>query len=277
MRWWRGVFALGACAVLMTAGAHHVGAQSAAESGEGACSVRVAAVASLDASNTRQAIVLEPTVTGSATLSGSVDVFTRTNQRYDLPFTQATIDSATPVALVFRFPVAVELTGAYVASLDAPSPGPCTLAEPWTAGKAVDAPAQHALAAAIEAAPADAIVVSASPAPDPLVCRVPTGDARMLHAAPPELGFFRKGSVMPAGLVSVRVLVAPNGHAVDVQIDHTDGTIDESAAGTEIRSAALRAALHSTYAPATFRCRPILGIAFYVIQYNVKTAPPEIR
>jgi len=236
---------------------------------DGTCTVRVAAVAPLDATRSLQAVVLEPTIHGSGTISGTVAAFSAAGPRYDLRFENAAIGSDAPLVLAYRFPVAVAITGAYVATLDTPQPGPCSIIGPWTSGTVPDVPAQHALALATEAAPAGVAVTDPGSA-DELTCRSPERPAHVLESARPELEFWRGGGSLPEGTISIRVLVGPDGHALDVKIDHVDGTIEETSIGTAMKSSALVAAMHSTYAPETFRCRPIYGIAYYVMKIQPK-------
>jgi hypothetical protein len=263
----RRAFAVLLGAALCLAGPHAAAAQSQAEADEGVCSVRVAAVAPLDASATLQAVVIEPNVTGSAVLSGSVALFTSSNLRYDLPFANAPIGSSAPLVLVYRFPERVVVTGAYVASLDAPLPGPCAIMNPWWTSVVPDALARAALAGASSPNAAPPIPVTVAGAPDTPACREPTAPARTLKEAPPQLRFLGHGDP-PEGSLTIRVIVGIDGHPLDVQIDRVEGTIDETSSATSIRSTALSAAMASTYAPATFRCRPILGIAYYRISYR---------
>jgi hypothetical protein len=236
---------------------------------EGTCTVRVAAVAPLDATRSVQAVILEPTVTGSGTISGTVAAFSAAGRRYDLHFENATIGSDAPLVLAYRFPDPVAVTGAYVATLDTPQPGPCSIIEPWTSDAVPDALAQHALATATEATPAN-VEVSGSGVVDDLTCRSPERPARVLQSARPELEFWRGAGSLPEGTISIRVLVGPDGHALDVKLEHVEGTIEETSIGTAMKSSALVAAMHSTYAPETFRCRPIYGIAYYVMKVQPK-------
>jgi hypothetical protein len=92
----------------------------------------------------------------------------------------------------------------------------------------------------------------------------------VLQSARPELEFWRGAGSLPEGTISIRVLVGPDGHALDVKLEHVEGTIEETSIGTAMKSSALVAAMHSTYAPETFRCRPIYGIAYYVMKVQPK-------
>jgi hypothetical protein len=263
----RRLAAVTACAGLCASAGGRAWAQAAlpAQTDDGACAVRVAAVVALDAMHRVQAVVLEPTIAGAGTVAGSLALFSAANRRYDLRFDAAPIASDAPRVIVVRFPTAVTLTGAYVAALDAPPPaGPCGIASPWSAGMPVDALAQAALAAAD-----DATALPAGPGErDVPGCRNPTEPARTLREVPPEPTFFPADDARPHGTIVVRVTVAADGHALDAEVDRTDGTIADTAAGTALRATAVTAAMHSSYAPATFRCRPIIGSASYVVSYG---------
>ncbi len=269
----RSIFALLSCMLIATASAPRVLAQSTPvpETAEGACSVRVAAVAPLDASEAMWAVVVEPTVAGSGVLSGSLALFTAHDRRYDVRFENGAIRSDAPLVLTYRFPTAVVITGAYVASLDTPSPGPCTIVAPWVPKVPAEALADLAIATATVAGASDALPVTDPGHPDPLTCRVPTGPAHIVRAEPPEVTFFNGNGGMPEGSITVQVVVTPDGHAFDVHLDRVEGNLDELASGTTLKQTVLRAAMKSTYAAATFRCRPIPGVAYY--HFNIKRAP----
>ncbi len=234
-------WALAAAVLVASSGAlcSPAAAQSDAGPADGTCTVRVAAVEELDAGGRLQAVVLEPTVTGAGTISGTVALFTTANRRFDLRFENASISSDAPLVLAYRFPEPVTISGAYLATLDTPQPGPCGIIGPWTRDTETDPRAAHAI-------------------------------ARVLQLAPPQLSFWTDPGSLPQGTISVRVLVGPDGHALDAQMDHVDGNINETAIGTAMKSDALVAAMHSRYAPETFRCRPIYGIAYYVLKLQPK-------
>jgi hypothetical protein len=264
----RSIVALLSCVLIATASAPGAFAQSTPvpETADGPCSVRVAAVAPLDASEAVWAVVVEPTVAGSGVLSGSLALFTSRDRRYDVRFENGVIRSDAPLVLTYRFPAAVVITGAYVATLDTPSPGPCSIVAPWVAKVPSDALADHGIAAATVAGANDALPVTDPGRADPLTCRVPTGPAHIVRAEPPEVTFFDGNGGMPEGSITVQVVVTPDGHAFDVHLDRVEGNLDELASGTTFKQTVLRAAMKSTYAAATFRCRPMIGIAYYHFQ-----------
>jgi hypothetical protein len=244
-------------------------------SGETACGVRVAFVTPLDAHAMLQAVVLEG-VSGASALAGSVALFTSANRRYDVPFDGSSAgasDADAPLVVLVRFPAGATITGAYVASLAGTPPLACGLGDPWTAGMAPDDAATRAIAAALAEPFFDrnAVAVAGPGVPDPLPCRTRFSAARIVHEVPPALSFFADAADLPHGTISVRVVVGADGHAFDAHIDRANDTMNETAAGTTIESTAVEAAMHSTYAPATFRCRPIRGIAYYTITYRSRT------
>jgi hypothetical protein len=267
--------AFAASLALVVAAPRATVAQSARAPGAGerACGVRVAFVTPLDAHATLQAVVLED-ASGANAPAGSVALFTSANRRYDVPFDGSvaggTTDADAPLVVLVRFPARVTVTGAYVASLAGTPTVACAIADPWTAGASPDDAAPRAIIDAMAAPFFDrnAVAVTGPGVPDPLPCRALAAPARIVHEVPPEPSFFAAPDALPHGTVAVRVVVGADGHAIDAQIDHADASIDETAAGTTIKSTALVAALHSTYAPATFRCRPIPGIAAYTITYR---------
>jgi len=265
-------WALAAAVLVASSGAlcSPAAAQSDAGPADGTCTVRVAAVEELGADGRLQAVVLEPTVTGAGTISGTVALFTTANRRFDLRFENASISSDAPLVLAYRFPEPVTISGAYLATLDTPQPGPCGIIGPWTRDTETDPRAAHAIALATPGAPANALPVADIGRDDPMPCRRPRAPARVLQLASPQLSFWTDPGSLPQGTISVRVLVGPDGHALDAQMDHVDGNINETAIGTAMKSDALVAAMHSRYAPETFRCRPIYGIAYYVLKLQPK-------
>ncbi len=271
----RRCFGVAAGVILAVAAPRTTVAQSTSGPGRAdvACGVRVAFVTPLDARSTLQAVVLEPDATGASVPAGAVALFTAANRRYDVPFDGATDAAGTPLVLLVRFPASVNVSGAYVTSLAGTAPVRCAIADPWTAGLVPDDAATRAVAGVIAQPLFDrnAVAVTGSGVPDPLRCGAPSAPARTLHEVPPAPSFFADASDLPHGTVSVRVTVGSDGQAVDAHIDRADATMDETAAGQKIESTTLVAAMHSSYAPATFRCRPIRGIAYYTIVYSRHT------
>jgi hypothetical protein len=244
-------------------------AAKAADPGDDAyCTVRVARVVPVDASGTTQAVLVQPALDGSATLSGTIALFTADDRRYDVPF-PATLRAlpGTPALFVYRFARPVVITGAYVAALGGPAAGPCGLSFPWSNDALAGPPASDADIAKAAAA-ATATPVAEPGSPDPLTCAVPNQPARTIHADSP---FAIAGAT---GNVIVRVTIAPDGHPLFASLFRVDASLDSGTgeAGAyrarRARAEAIDAALASTYETQVFRCRHVFGVYLFSVAFG---------
>ena len=236
-------------------------AQSPAPSGDvGYCTVQVTRVAPIDAAGTTQGVILMPTIDGSATLSGTISLYSSDNVRYDVPFTDTRVSSDGALQVLhYRFHRPVAITGAYVSALGGPDPGPCALAYPWTKTgfTAPSKAADRALANA--AADAPAIDVPEPGTPDPLSCPVPYQDAHTIRAAAPPI-------VQANGMVVVRLTIMPDGKPDGASIAKVQYD-DPTAAGVPaMKRAAIQAALGSTFETQIFRCKHVIGTYNFIVE-----------
>jgi hypothetical protein len=236
-------------------------AQSPAPDDAGYCTVQVARVAPADASGATQAVVVMPTVDGSATLSGTIALFTADDLRYDVPFPDTRITSnGAPTVLLYRFANPVTITGAYVSALGGPAPGPCAPAFPWSksaphAAKAVD----HAMASV----PSDAktIAVTGSGSPDPLRCAVPYQAAHTITAAAAPVIDAREQ-------VTVHLTLRPDGKPTDATIAKVVYLDTYPTGRTDALRAAIQTAAASTFESEIFRCRHVVGTYDFNVEYQ---------
>ena len=234
-------------------------------SDEGYCTVRVADVARVDSVGATYAVVLAPTVPGDAVLSGTIAFFSEDDRRFDVPFAAVPISSTgKPEPLRYRFPAPVVLTGAYVASLDAPSPGPCAVADPWTSALPPLPPQSDAAQAVahIDSAAVPATMVDSGRS-DPMTCPHPFEPARTIRAVPPT------ATVAAAGKISVLVTVAANGRATAASVEAMSSSIASDRNVEFLRAQAVASAEQSTYETATFRCKHIIGTYLFVVEFRM--------
>ena len=239
-------------------------AQTPASTAEGYCTVRVTNVGSIEGSGTTQAVVLAPTVPGSAELSGTIALFTSDNRRFDLPFANVLVTSGPKRAIVvYRFAQPVTITGAYVASLAGPSPGPCAILSPWTTELPPLPPQSSDATAITHADPAMPVqAVNDAGRADPLTCPVPNQSPRTIRAAPPP------SFVHATGRVYVRVTVAADGKPIEASVSGADASIDANPNGNVVRNEAISSAMQSIYETSTFRCRHIIGTYIFVVDFR---------
>ncbi len=207
-------------------------------------------------------VVLVPTVEGSGTLSGTLALFTADNRRYDVAFPETPISSTgAPAVLAYRFARPVDVTEAYVAALGGPNAGPCAIAYPWS--KARSAPAARAVRAIANVpANAPAMVVAEPGTPAPLACSEPDHPPRVISTA------LIRSIPYAHGHIGVMLVIQPDGRPTDPSIASSDPSINDGGTGNDARADAIRAAMLSTFAPATFRCRPIVEPYDFVLTYN---------
>jgi hypothetical protein len=226
------------------------------------CSVAVNDVAPIGAGGTTQGVVMMPTVDGSGTLSGTIALFTADNRRYDVPFPDTPISSTgTPAVLVYKFARPVEVTGAYVATLGGANAGPCAIAYPWSKIRSTPAArAVRAIASVPANAPATAVAEPGTPAP--LACSDPDHPPHTISAA------LIRSIPYAHGHIGVMLYIQPDGRPTDPSIASFDPSVNDGGTGNDARADAIRAAMLSTFAPATFRCRPIVEPYDFVLLYN---------
>ena len=235
------------------------------ESDDGYCTVRVADVARIDSTGATYAVVLAPTVPGNAVLSGTIAFFSEDDRRFDVPFADVPISSqGTPKPLLYRFPAPILLNGAYVASLDAPSPGPCAVADPWTSALP-PLPPQSDTARAIAQIDSAAVPTTMVDGgrPDPMTCAKPFEPARTIRAVPPT------ATVPVAGSINVLVTVAANGRATAASVAAMSPSIASDRNVEFLRAQAVASAEQSTYQTATFRCTHIIGTYLFVVEFRM--------
>jgi hypothetical protein len=226
------------------------------------CSVYIAAVKPIGAAGTRQAFAIQPMVDGTATLSGSIAVYTADDRRYDLPFANVTMSNVSPGVLVYQFAQPVRITGAYVATLDQPTTGPCAISEPWTDRRPAPPPTSHpaeALAAVDDATRATRV---ADPGhEDRPACPVPTEPGRTVAAARPE--------AIPGivGRVYVLVTIGTDGVPIDAGIERMDATIAQLPRASVVGADAVQTAMRSRFVTATFRCTHVIDRDIFIVDY----------
>ncbi len=252
-----------ACAILFTGLTGPTSAATAPADNDAAyCTVAVATVAPIAGDGTMQGVILTPTVAGSATLTGTLALFTADGRRYTVPFADTLVTSAgSPSVLLYRFARPVEVTGAYVATLGGPDGGPCAVAYPWSKQRATpSAKLDRAIAAVPASAPATAVTDAGTV--DALACSDPDRAPRAKNDA-------RALSIPYAhGRVVVLVTVAPDGKPVNATVVSSDPSLNDGGTGNEARADAVRVAMHSDFTPATFRCRPIIEPYDFFVEYN---------
>jgi hypothetical protein len=252
-----------ACAILFTGLTAPAPAATAPADDDAAyCTVAVATVAPVGSDGTTQGVILMPTVAGSATLTGTLALFTADGRRYSVPFGDTLVTSAgSPTVLLYRFPRPVEVTGAYVSALGGSDGGACAVAYPWSKQRATpSAKLDRAIANVAPSAPVTAVADTGTA--DALACSDPDRAPRAKNDA-------RALSIPYAhGRVVVLVTIAPDGKPVNATVVSSDPSLNDGGTGNEARADAVRIAMHSDFEPATFRCRPIIEPYDFVVEYN---------
>jgi hypothetical protein len=257
------------CAVALGPRPVRIDAQTLGPDDIAYCTVRVARVAPVDAAGTLQAVVLLPTVAGTATVSGTLALFTSDDRTYDVPFGDTVVTTTgASTALLYRFARPVVITGAYVDALGGPSAGPCTVSNPWRPEslRQPSASADAAIAQAKSGAiPPTAVAVREPGTPDPLRCGVPYKD----KAAHLVRGGY---SITPLpgvhGNVVVQVTIGPNGKPTGTEIARTTGNIDDKPIDARIaREDALAVTADSIFETEVFRCRHVVGTYEFIVEF----------
>jgi TonB family protein len=221
-------------------------------------------VRTLDSMNGLYSIRLASLDTGKA--SGTISLYAH-DVRYDIPFSQAIVPgwgdrTTAPTPIVVRFPRPVDFDGAYVSSLDNPTPAPCaTPFVPWIRYGSNHLPFGIVTTtdAAFERAAQAAVPVDAPPpVPDARPCETPDRRASTIHAAEPT--YPREASSV-SGTATVRVILNADDSVYGV-------LLERSTQNDALDRSALVAARNSRYLGATFRCKPTVGVYLFLVSFG---------
>jgi hypothetical protein len=219
-------------------------------------------VVDADGTKTRYAVVFRAIETGRA--SGVVSLYAG-NRRYDVPFhdvvaldTRDLTTPATPVVVRFATPTVID--GAAVTSIDDNGLKPCApLFSPWSsaipmnAQSAADRRRYELLRAR---ARTDTGLEVPSPADDPVSCAVPYRRPRTTYAFEPTSPF-RDAH----GTSTILVMVGTDDRVLG-------GRVERSSGNTALDRVALDAAGRSRFVGSIFRCKPVIGIYLFTVDFN---------
>jgi hypothetical protein len=238
------------------------------------CGLKIAVLDILDGTATGRTFAVALQATGGMGKASGSLAFYVGDDRYEARFhdivapgPDQSLNLATP--LVVQFPAAVGIDGAYVASLDAPTPGACDIGNVWSpttlprmaSGPMVVSPPFDRVRFDAEAALLPrtlAVLAARDPHPS---CANPYQPPRTLQAAQPDYPEIARLQG-DSGRYIEAVTVDPTGGVADVHL------YAATARNHLLEVEALHSAQSSTFQAGLFRCKPVYGTYFFTVTFS---------